>query len=53
MSDYIYGLGGRDITIDDLKEIMNETKQNADAGKVVGKIQRFKGLRGPKLEFFE
>jgi hypothetical protein len=36
-----------------LKEIYNELKVCADAGKVVGKIQRFSGLRGPELSFFE
>ncbi len=51
--NYIYGLGGRDMTMADMEEIINETKRNADAGKVIGKIQHFSGLRGPKLEFFE
>lgn len=51
--NYIYGLGGRDMTIEHLKEIYKEMQECADAGKVVGKLQRFSGLRGPKLEFFE
>jgi len=51
--NYIYGLGGRDMTQTHLKEIYNELKVCADAGKVVGKIQRFSGLRGPELSFFE
>jgi pyruvate ferredoxin oxidoreductase alpha subunit len=51
--NYIYGLGGRDMTQEHLKGIFKELKECADAGKVVGKIQRFSGLRGPALEFFE
>ena len=53
MINYIYGLGGRDMTMADMEEIINETKRNADAGKVIDKVQHFSGLRGPKLEFFE
>ena len=53
MVNYIYGLGGRDMTLDHLKDIYKNLKECADAGKVVGKIQRFSGLRGPTLEFFE
>jgi len=52
LSNYIYGLGGRDMTIKDLKEIIAETKANADAGKLVTPTQQFSGLRGPKLSFF-
>ncbi len=53
MVNYIYGLGGRDMTQDHLRDIYKNLKECADAGKVVGKIQRFSGLRGPALEFFE
>ena len=53
MVNYIYGLGGRDMTQDHLKDIYKNLKECADAGKVIGKIQRFSGLRGPALEFFE
>jgi pyruvate ferredoxin oxidoreductase alpha subunit len=48
----IYGLGGRDMTMNDMEEIIKNTKANADAGKVVGHIQSFSGLRGPKLELY-
>jgi len=48
----IYGLGGRDMTMNDMEEIIKDTKANADAGKVVGAIQSFSGLRGPKLELY-
>ncbi|MGM0623527.1 MAG: transketolase C-terminal domain-containing protein, partial [Campylobacterota bacterium] len=52
ISNYIYGLGGRDMTIENLKEIITDTKANADAGKSVTPTQQFSGLRGPKLSFF-
>jgi pyruvate ferredoxin oxidoreductase alpha subunit len=48
----IYGLGGRDMTMNDMGEIIKNTKANANAGKVVGSIQSFSGLRGPKLELY-
>lgn len=48
----IYGLGGRDMTINYMEAIIAHTKKNADAGKVVGNIQSFSGLRGPELELY-
>ncbi|HIP61880.1 MAG TPA: 2-oxoacid:ferredoxin oxidoreductase subunit alpha [Sulfurovum sp.] len=51
-TNIIYGLGGRDMTMNDMEEIINDAKKNADAGKVVGAIQSFSGLRGPKLEMY-
>ncbi len=53
VTNYIYGLGGRDLTVDAIKEIYSELDANAKAGKRTGKIQQFVGLRGPKLEYFE
>ncbi|MBD3795562.1 MAG: 2-oxoacid:ferredoxin oxidoreductase subunit alpha [Epsilonproteobacteria bacterium] len=53
VSNYIYGLGGRDLSIKDIKSIFRELKANADAGIVTTPIQQFIGLRGPKLGFFE
>jgi len=52
LSNYVYGLGGRDMTIDTLGEIIKELKANADAGKRLGAAQQFIGLRGPKIGFF-
>lgn len=52
VTNYIYGLGGRDMTLDHLKEILKETKANADANKLSVPIQQFIGLRGPKLSFY-
>ena len=52
INNYIYGLGGRDMTQQDIKEIFRDIKKNADAGKLVTPLQQFSGLRGPKLSFF-
>ena len=52
ISNYIYGLGGRDMTLSLLKDIFKEIKANADAGKLTTPVQQFSGLRGPKLSFF-
>jgi pyruvate ferredoxin oxidoreductase alpha subunit len=52
ISNYIYGLGGRDMTIEILQGIFKEAKANADAGKLTTPLQQFSGLRGPKLSFF-
>jgi pyruvate ferredoxin oxidoreductase alpha subunit len=53
ISNYIYGLGGRDFAIDEAKRIMNEQKAHADAGYITTNIQQFSGVRGPKLGFFD
>ncbi len=53
VTNYIYGLGGRDFSIEDAKNIFREQKANADAGYVTTDIQQFSGLRGPKLGFFQ
>jgi len=52
INNYIYGLGGRDMTQTDLKEIFIDAKRNADEGKLTTPLQQFSGLRGPKLSFF-
>jgi pyruvate ferredoxin oxidoreductase alpha subunit len=51
MTNYIYGLGGRDTTVEHFLEVIKETQQNADAGKRVTDLQGFINLRGPKLSF--
>jgi len=53
MTNYIYGLGGRDFSIDEAKRIMREQKAHADAGHITTPIQQFSGVRGPKLGFFD
>jgi len=53
VTNYIYGLGGRDISIENLKDIFKEQQANADAGHITTDIQQFTNLRGPKLSFFK
>jgi len=53
VSNYIYGLGGRDFAVNDAINIFKEQKANADAGYLTTPIQQFNGVRGPKLGFFE
>ncbi len=50
--NYIYGLGGRDMKIEDLNALFKELKECADAGEIKYPLQQFIGLRGPKLSFF-
>ncbi|MFA6189413.1 MAG: 2-oxoacid:ferredoxin oxidoreductase subunit alpha [Sulfuricurvum sp.] len=52
LTNYIYGLGGRDLTKAHLVGIFNDLKANADAGKPTTALQQYIGLRGPKLSFF-
>jgi pyruvate ferredoxin oxidoreductase alpha subunit len=53
VTNYIYGLGGRDFAVQDAIDIYNDQKANADAGYITTDIQQFSGLRGPKLGFFQ
>jgi pyruvate ferredoxin oxidoreductase alpha subunit len=53
ISNLIYGLGGRDMTVALLKDIYRTLDKEAKEGKLAGKIQRFVGVRGPELSFYE
>jgi pyruvate ferredoxin oxidoreductase alpha subunit len=53
LSNFIYGLGGRDFSVEEAKRLFEEQKAHADAGHITTPIQQFSGLRGPKLGFFE
>lgn len=52
ITNIIYGLGGRDMTISMLCDIYAELDKDAKAGKLRGPVQRFVGVRGPALEFY-
>jgi pyruvate ferredoxin oxidoreductase alpha subunit len=52
MTNYIYGLGGRDFSVAEAQRIMKEQKAHIDAGYITTEIQQFSGVRGPKLGFF-
>jgi pyruvate ferredoxin oxidoreductase alpha subunit len=53
VTNFIYGLGGRDFSIDEAKRIFKEQQAHADAGHITTDIQQFSGLRGPHLGFFQ
>ncbi|WP_456391458.1 2-oxoacid:ferredoxin oxidoreductase subunit alpha [Nitratifractor sp.] len=53
MTNFIYGLGGRDFSVKEAKRIFREQKGHADVGYITTPIQQFSGLRGPKLGFYE
>lgn len=53
VSNLIYGLGGRDMTVAGLKDIYRTLHKEAQEGKLSGKIQRFVGVRGPELSFYD
>ncbi len=52
MSDVIYGLGGRDMTVVELEEIYQVAQDEVNNGKLNGTIQRWVGVRGPELKYF-
>lgn len=51
LSNYIYGLGGRDMTRENIMEIYKELDANAKALKLTHPTQQFIGLRGKKMAF--
>lgn len=53
VTNYVYGLGGRDLSIENVKTILTEQQANADADHITTEIQQFSNLRGPKLGFFK
>lgn len=52
VNNYIYGLGGRDLTKASIHSIYRELQDNAQAGQLTTPLQQYIGLRGPKLSFF-
>ena len=52
MSNIIYGLGGRDMTVVELEEIYQIAQDEINAGKLNGSIQRWIGVRGPELKYY-
>jgi pyruvate ferredoxin oxidoreductase alpha subunit len=45
-------LGGRDMTVKVLSDIYRSLAEEAKTGKLNGTIQRFVGVRGPELNYF-
>ena len=52
MTNLIYGLGGRDMTVAGLKDIFRQLDTDAKAGKITGNIQKLVGVRGPELSYY-
>jgi pyruvate ferredoxin oxidoreductase alpha subunit len=52
VTNLIYGLGGRDMTVAGLKEIFVNLDKDAKAGKISGNIQKLIGVRGPELSYY-
>jgi pyruvate ferredoxin oxidoreductase alpha subunit len=52
MTNVIYGLGGRDMTVVDLCDIYKYSQEEVNNGKLNGGIQRWVGVRGPELKYF-
>ncbi len=53
VSDIIYGLGGRDMTVNILCDIFRNADAEAKAGKLNGCIQRWVGPRGPEMKYYK
>ena len=51
LTNYVYGLGGRDLTKVHLRTIFAELLANAEAGKPTTPLQQLIGVRGPKISF--
>jgi len=52
MSNVIYGLGGRDMTVIELEDIYKKAAKDVENGKLSGSIQEWVGVRGPELKYY-
>lgn len=52
LSNLIYGLGGRDISLENLNKVYKDAQAEVDAGKLDGTIQKWVGVRGPELKYY-
>jgi len=52
VSNIIYGLGGRDMNIENICGVIDHAFAEVAAGKLDGSIQRWIGVRGPELNYY-
>ena len=52
LTDVIYGLGGRDMTVVELCDMFKYAQEEVNNGKLNGGIQRWVGVRGPELKYY-
>ena len=52
VSNKIYGLGGRDINVQNISDIYRDAQAEVKAGKLNGTIQEWIGVRGPELKYY-
>jgi pyruvate ferredoxin oxidoreductase alpha subunit len=52
LSNIVYGLGGRDINIENLSGVYKYAQEEINAGKLNGSVQRWLGVRGPELKYY-
>ena len=53
VSNIIYGLGGRDMNIENICDVTNHAFAEVAEGKLNGAIQRWVGVRGPELNYYK
>jgi len=52
VSNKIYGLGGRDINVQNISDIYKKAQAEVEAGQLDGTIQEWIGVRGPELKYY-
>jgi len=52
LSNVIYGLGGRDVNIEMLTGIYKHAQEELNAGKLIGGVQKWIGVRGPEINYY-
>lgn len=53
LNNYIYGLGGRDLLMTDIKKVYDDLSKNAKSGTQNYPLQQFLNLKGDEMSFFK